>query len=71
MEPEIPLILDVVLPALGAGAVAVLATVAVERLGGVAGGIFSSVPTTIVPAAARRTTRPSCTQCASCRWASS
>jgi hypothetical protein len=51
MEPEIPLILDVVLPALGAGAVAVLATVAVERLGGVAGGIFSSVPTTIVPAA--------------------
>lgn len=51
MEPVPAIVMDVVLPALGAGAVAVLATVAVERLGGVAGGIFSSVPTTIVPAA--------------------
>lgn len=41
----------VALPALFAGVVAILATVAVERLGGVAGGVLSSIPTTIVPAA--------------------
>ena len=41
----------VILPALAAGAVAVLATVAVERLGGTRGGVISSIPTTIVPAA--------------------
>lgn len=44
-------LLDVALPAAFAGIVAILATIAVERLGGVAGGILSSVPTTIVPAA--------------------
>jgi hypothetical protein len=42
---------DVLVPALAAGVIAVLATVAVERLGGVLGGILASVPTTIVPAA--------------------
>jgi hypothetical protein len=42
---------DVALPALFAGVVAVLATVVVERFGGAAGGILSSIPTTIVPAA--------------------
>lgn len=41
----------VALPAIFAGLVAVLATIAVERLGGVAGGVLSSIPTTIVPAA--------------------
>jgi hypothetical protein len=51
MELTPQLVTDVLLPALGAGVVAVLATVAVERLGGAAGGIVSSVPTTIVPAA--------------------
>ena len=40
---------DVAIPALFAGIVAILATVAVERLGGVAGGVLSSIPTTIVP----------------------
>jgi hypothetical protein len=40
---------DVAIPALFAGVVAILATVAVERLGGVAGGVLSSIPTTIVP----------------------
>ncbi len=39
------------LPAAFAGIVAVLSTVAVERLGGARGGIVSSIPTTIVPAA--------------------
>ena len=51
MELTPQLATDILLPALGAGVVAVLATVAVERLGGAAGGIVSSVPTTIVPAA--------------------
>ena len=51
MELTAQLATDVLLPALGAGVVAVLATVAVERLGGAVGGIVSSVPTTIVPAA--------------------
>lgn len=41
----------VAVPAIFAGIVAVLATIAVERLGGVAGGVLSSIPTTIVPAA--------------------
>ncbi len=40
---------DVAVPALFAGVVAILATVAVERLGGLAGGVLSSIPTTIVP----------------------
>jgi hypothetical protein len=43
--------LAVLIPAIAAGAVAVLATVVVERLGGTRGGVISSVPTTIVPAA--------------------
>lgn len=51
MDPALSATLEVLLPAAGAGVVAVLATVAVERLGGVAGGMVSSVPTTIVPAA--------------------
>ena len=42
---------DVAVLALFAGIVAILATVAVERLGGVVGGVLSSIPTTIVPAA--------------------
>jgi hypothetical protein len=47
----ISLVADVAIPAVFAGIVAVLATVAVERLGGVFGGVLSSIPTTIVPAA--------------------
>lgn len=43
--------LDVALPALFAGIVAILATLVVERFGGVGGGVLSSIPTTIVPAA--------------------
>lgn len=39
------------LPAAFAGLVAVLSTIAVERLGGTRGGVLSSIPTTIVPAA--------------------
>lgn len=35
---------------LGAGLVAIMATLAVERLGGLLGGIISTLPTTIVPA---------------------
>jgi len=42
---------DIALPSAFAGIVAVLATVAVERLGGTLGGVLSSIPTTIVPAA--------------------
>lgn len=41
----------IAVPAVFAGLVAILATLAVERFGGVAGGILSSIPTTIVPAA--------------------
>ena len=51
MEASAHPVLAILLPALGACVVAVLATVVVERLGGVAGGILSTVPTTIVPAA--------------------
>lgn len=50
MTDLLAVIADVAIPALFAGIVAVLATVAVERLGGIAGGVLSSVPTTIVPA---------------------
>jgi hypothetical protein len=42
---------DVLVPSVAAAVIAVLATVAVERLGGVLGGIAASVPTTIIPAA--------------------
>lgn len=40
----------VLVPAVLAGVVAVAATVAIERLGGVRGGVLSTLPTTIVPA---------------------
>jgi hypothetical protein len=50
-RPMLTALVDVLPAALAAGIVAVLATVAVERLGGVAGGLLSSIPTTIVPAA--------------------
>ena len=43
---------QVVLAGLAAGAVAIGATVAVERLGGRLGGLIGTLPTTIVPAAA-------------------
>ncbi len=42
---------ELVFPALFAGLVAILSTVAVERFGGMSGGVLSSIPTTIVPAA--------------------
>lgn len=51
MPEALALVQDLALPALFAGIVAVLATVVVERLGGAAGGVLSSIPTTIVPAA--------------------
>jgi hypothetical protein len=50
-------VLAVALPALLAGVVAVLATVVVERLGGVLGGVLSSIPTTVVPFAIGSFTR--------------
>ena len=37
--------------ALAAGFVAILATIAVERMGGLLGGVLASIPTTILPAA--------------------
>ena len=40
----------ILLPAVFAGAVAIMATVAVERWGGRIGGLLSTLPTTIVPA---------------------
>lgn len=51
MQHLLDLIANIAVPALFAGVVAILATVAVERLGGMAGGVLSSVPTTIIPAA--------------------
>ena len=44
--------MNIFLSAFFAGLVAILATVAIEKYGGVIGGIFGTVPTTIVPAAA-------------------
>lgn len=41
----------IVMPALAAALVAILATVAIERLGGRRGGVIGTLPTTIVPAA--------------------
>jgi hypothetical protein len=41
----------ILLPALGAGGVAILVTVAIERFGGRVGGFLGTLPTTIVPAA--------------------
>jgi hypothetical protein len=43
---------NILLSAFFAGLVAIFATVAIEKYGGVIGGIFGTVPTTIVPAAA-------------------
>lgn len=37
-------------PALLAGAVAILVTIAIERFGGIVGGVLGTLPTTIVPA---------------------
>jgi len=51
MEDLNALIIDAAIPAIIAGGVAIAATVLVERLGGRIGGLLSSVPTTIVPAA--------------------
>ena len=44
-------LVQLALPALLAGVVAILATLAVERFGGGLGGILSTIPSTIVPAA--------------------
>jgi hypothetical protein len=44
-------LLPALLPALLAGGMAIAATLAVERWGGVVGGVLGSLPTTIVPAA--------------------
>lgn len=41
---------EVIVPAVLAGAVAILATVAIEKLGGQAGGLIATLPSTIVPA---------------------
>jgi len=51
VDPALATALDIAVPSAFAGVVAVAATIAVERLGGVSGGILSSIPTTIVPAA--------------------
>ncbi|MFT5586910.1 MAG: hypothetical protein ACI9VR_004513, partial [Cognaticolwellia sp.] len=44
-------LLPALLPALLAGGMAIGATLAVERWGGVVGGVLGTLPTTIVPAA--------------------
>lgn len=49
MDEVLAVAADVAVPALFAGVVAILATIAVERFGGVTGGLLSSIPTTIVP----------------------
>ena len=41
----------VILSALFAGFVAILVTVAIEKWGGIVGGVLGTLPTTIVPAA--------------------
>ncbi|MCE2875041.1 MAG: hypothetical protein LW625_05305 [Planctomycetaceae bacterium] len=51
MQDLLTMASDVAVPSLFAGGVAITATVLVERLGGSVGGIISTVPTTIVPAA--------------------
>jgi hypothetical protein len=43
--------LHIVISAVAAGLVAILATVAIEKLGGRRGGVVGTLPTTIVPAA--------------------
>jgi hypothetical protein len=44
-------VLHILLSAMAAGLVAILATVAIEKLGGRRGGVVGTLPTTIVPAA--------------------
>ncbi len=51
MHDVIAALIDVAIPALAAGVVAILATVVVERFGGTLGGVLSTIPSTIVPAA--------------------
>ena len=51
MDVLLEILADVGVLALFAGFVAILATVVVERFGGSLGGVLSSLPTTIVPAA--------------------
>ncbi len=51
MHDVIAALLDVALPAIAAGVIAILATVVVERFGGTLGGVLSTIPSTIVPAA--------------------
>ena len=41
----------IILSALFAGFVAILVTVAIEKWGGIVGGVLGTLPTTIVPAA--------------------
>ena len=43
---------EIILAATLAGIVAIAVTVAIEKFGGILGGIFGTVPTTIIPAAA-------------------
>ena len=44
--------LAIILPALLAGLVAILVTLAIERFGGLVGGVLGTIPSTIIPAAA-------------------
>ena len=44
--------LAIILPAILAGIVAILVTLAIERFGGLIGGVLGTIPTTIIPAAA-------------------
>ena len=44
--------LAIILPAVLAGLVAVLVTLAIERFGGLVGGVLGTIPSTIIPAAA-------------------
>jgi len=44
--------LAIILPAILAGIVAVLVTLAIEKFGGLVGGVLGTIPSTIIPAAA-------------------
>ena len=44
--------LAIILPAILAGIVAILVTLAIERFGGLVGGVLGTIPSTIIPAAA-------------------
>ena len=50
MSAELSLWSVALLSGLGAGLVATLATVAIEKLGGQLGGVIGTLPTTIIPA---------------------